>query len=122
MPVTGKVFLTHGEPDARSGLASRLMQAGVQGDAIVMPLLDSAFALTAAGAEPLGGAGRLMPGAAGRPDWRNGRAALLGDINEALQGAPDDEAREALLARLRDVLKARSHPDNPRAPAAERRF
>lgn len=117
MPVTGKVFLTHGEPDARSGLASRLMRAGVEAEAIVTPMLDSAFALTATEAQPLGAVGRLRPGAASRPDWRNGRAALLGDINEALQGAPDDEAREALLARLRDALEAPSHLDGPRAPA-----
>ena len=117
MPVTGKVFLTHGEPDARSGLASRLMRAGVEAEAIVTPMLDSAFALTATEAQPLGAVGRLRPGAASRPDWRNGRAALLGDINEALQGAPDDEAREALLARLRDALEAPSRLDIPRTPA-----
>lgn len=103
-PVAGKVFLVHGEPDARLGLAARLSAAGRDEQTIISPGLDQAYALTPSAAEPLEGGGRLTPGVAGRPDWRNGRAELLGDINEALQGAPDDAAREALIARLRTAL------------------
>jgi metallo-beta-lactamase family protein len=103
-PVGGKVFLIHGEPEARLGLKGRLPAAGIDPKAIVTPVLDEAFVLTPTEALASDAPRRLMPGVAGRPDWRNGRAELLGDINEALQGAPDDAARDALIARLREAL------------------
>ncbi|HEY1072347.1 MBL fold metallo-hydrolase [Brevundimonas sp.] len=104
-PVGGKVFLVHGEPDARLGLAARLVEAGIDSKAIVAPVLDEAFVLSATEALTSETPRRLTPGAAGRPDWRNGRAEFLGDLNEALQGAPDDATREALIARLLEALK-----------------
>lgn len=104
-PVGGKVFLVHGEADARAGLAARLVAAGVDHKAILAPLLDETFVLTATDALTSEAPQRLMPGAAARPDWRNGRAEFLGDLNETLLAAPDDATREALIARLLAALK-----------------
>ncbi len=42
----------------------------------------------------------------GRLDWHNRRAALLLSIERALEDAPDDVAREALLRRLRAALES----------------
>ena len=69
-------------------------------------MLDEAFTLTATDALTSEAPQRLMPGVAARPDWRNGRAEFLGDLNETLQAAPDDATREALIARLLDALRA----------------
>ena len=104
-PVGGKVFLVHGEPDARTGLAARLVSAGIDHQTILAPLLDETFVLTARDALTSESPQRLMPGAAARPDWRNGRAEFLGDLNETLLAAPDDATREALIARLLAALK-----------------
>lgn len=68
-PVAGKVFLVHGEPDARLGLAARLSAAGRDEQTIVSPGLDQAYALTAEG----GG----TPGGRRAPDARRcGKARL----------------------------------------------
>ncbi len=104
-PVGGKVFLVHGEPDARTGLAARLVSAGIDHETILAPLLDETFILTARDALTSESPQRLMPGVAARPDWRNGRAEFLGDLNETLLAAPDDATREALIARLLAALK-----------------
>ncbi|MNS01359.1 Ribonuclease [compost metagenome] len=111
LPISGNVFLVHGEPDARAGLAARLVAGGIDRTTILSPLLDEAFVLTATDALASGAPQRLMPGVAARPDWRNGRAELLGKINEALQVAPDDAAREALIERLRSALDLSPHLD-----------
>lgn len=42
--------------------------------------------------------------AAARLDWHNDRAAFLLGLNAALEQAPDDKAREALLRRMVDAL------------------
>ena len=100
-PVAGAVFLNHGEPDALSALRGRLLQAGFEDGQLSIPDLDSAFELAGPQATPLGAkASRLPTGAASRADWHNARAALNLALNAALAEAPDDAAREALIASL----------------------
>ncbi|MFN3449916.1 MAG: MBL fold metallo-hydrolase RNA specificity domain-containing protein [Roseococcus sp.] len=109
-PVAGGVFLVHGEPEASTALAARLAAAGVAPAArIARPVLDEGFRL-APGAAPAPGprlprARRLHPEEVGLPDWHNQRAALLLRIEEALDTAPDDETRAALLERLRRAVE-----------------
>jgi metallo-beta-lactamase family protein len=98
-PVAGKVFLDHGEPGALEGLRARLVEAGFAADQIVVPALDDRFRLSRRGAEPSAGAPRVTPAAAAR-DWHNARARLLLELDERLEAAGTDAAREALLARL----------------------
>jgi metallo-beta-lactamase family protein len=111
-PVAGGVFLVHGEEDALIGLAKRVLgRAIVPEEAIIRPTLDERFVLSP-GAVPVRGAedGRRRGEAAeriGQPDWHNQRAALLLQIEEALEQAGDDRTRAALLDRLRLALDAR---------------
>lgn len=101
-PVRGTVLLNHGEPGALGALAHRLTDAGHQA---ATTLLDQTWALTRSSAEPLpGGAARLAPGQASRPDWHNDRAAFLGALNERLQALPSDAERARLLAMLEAAL------------------
>ncbi|HWA60618.1 MAG TPA: MBL fold metallo-hydrolase [Caulobacteraceae bacterium] len=104
-PVAGTVFIAHGEPDMSAALAERLAAAGLE--RIVRPELDESFALTRHEATPskAPGARKLQAAAAGL-DWHNERAALLGELNAALDRAPDDAARKALLATLRGLIAA----------------
>jgi metallo-beta-lactamase family protein len=109
-PVSGGVFLVHGEEEAIEGLAQRVLGRGIVPEAaLVRPKLDEAFRLLPdAPPERLPAGGRRdHPEAVGRPDWHNERAALLLSIEEALEAAGDDTTRAALLGRLRRALDAR---------------
>lgn len=104
-PVSGSVFMAHGEPNAVEGLRARLTAAGFPADQLIAPQLDDSFHLRRGRAEPGEGAPpRIQPRAAARLDWHNARADLLLALNAALEQAPDDAAREALLRQLRADL------------------
>lgn len=108
-PIKGGLFLVHGEPEAIEGLAKRAIGKGlVPEGAVIQPLLDECFLLEK-GAPPQRQAApcrRAEPERTGREDWHNARAALQLEMERALEDAPDDAARQALLSRLRDVLHA----------------
>ncbi|KQZ04760.1 MBL fold metallo-hydrolase [Caulobacter sp. Root1455] len=108
-PVAGSIFLAHGEPEATAGLKRRLVEAGLTEDQILVPELDEGFALAPGRALPQDRpARRLPPQAVSRLDWHNDRAAFNLALNAALQSAPDDAARERLLAALQAALGAPS--------------
>jgi metallo-beta-lactamase family protein len=99
------VFLAHGEPASLEGLRARLVAAGVASDQIRVPTMDEGFVLASDGASPKGpGARRISPDAAARADWHNARAQLLMELNQQLEGAPDDKARERLITQLASAL------------------
>jgi metallo-beta-lactamase family protein len=104
-PISGRVFLAHGEPNALEGLKARLVGEGFAADRIEIPALDQGFMLSGgqAVAEPT--SRRLPAEAAARADWHNARARLLMNLNDRLEDAGDDAAREALIARLAAVLE-----------------
>ncbi|MDO8411837.1 MAG: MBL fold metallo-hydrolase [Phenylobacterium sp.] len=104
-PVAGQVFLNHGEPEALSALQERLAAAGFARDHIRIPVVDQGFALTRDTVlEQNAGSARIAPGRAAREDWHNARAAFLVQLNETLQAAASDEAREKLLEDLQGRL------------------
>ncbi|MBW0150687.1 MAG: MBL fold metallo-hydrolase, partial [Phenylobacterium sp.] len=114
-PVSGAVFLCHGEPEALEGLSARLVGAGFDGASIRIPDLDATYEISGPkvdGAEPPAPqrARRLAPGQAVKADWHNARVALNMALNAALAEAPTDAAREDLLARLAGVLGEQSEP------------
>jgi metallo-beta-lactamase family protein len=100
-PVAGRLFLSHGEPDSRLALRRRLVAAGFADQQIESPELDDSYRLEAAASlreEPA--SPRLQPGAAAQLDWHNTRARVLLALDEALDAAPDDQTRAAILERL----------------------
>lgn len=104
-PVGGKVFICHGEPSASEGLARRLAAAGFDAASLVRPTIDQSFVLTGAAAQAQPPAGTLRaPQEPASLDWHNARAALLGELENRLEAAPDDRARAALIADLRRLL------------------
>ncbi len=108
-PVRGSVFLVHGEPEAIEGLAVRVVGRGVLPDAaVIRPRLDEAFTLRPSAVATPAPGGVLRRGRAEHlwaPDWHNERAALMLQIEEALEHADGDVTRAALLDRLRRALR-----------------
>ncbi len=101
-PVAGTVFLTHGEPENLRGLKRRLLAEGIAGGRIVIPEMDEAFAIRHhhVGEAEAAAVVRIAPEAVSRLDWHNARAEFLSGLNEALENADDDAARERILSRL----------------------
>lgn len=104
LPVRKGLFLTHGESAALSALRAALIEAGVSEKLIRIPDLDETVDLADASRAPAA-APRLPPEAVGRLDWHNDLAQFSLDLRAALEAAPDGPAREAVLARLRQVLE-----------------
>jgi metallo-beta-lactamase family protein len=102
----GEIFLVHGEPAGLSSLRERLIFAGSAGARIVIPTLDQSFTVSPSSALSSGHAlPRILPDASAKADWHNTRAALHAELNEALEAAPDDQARAALVEGLRRILR-----------------
>jgi metallo-beta-lactamase family protein len=102
--VAGETFIAHGEPKASEGLRERLVALGRSPERIHLPEIDSSYELRRTGADVRDAGRRLPSGAAARLDWHNSRSAFLIALNDALQNAPNDAAREALLANLQLTL------------------
>jgi metallo-beta-lactamase family protein len=101
-PVSGSVFLVHGEPESRTGFQQRLIQSGLVGDRVIAPTLDQSYVLepgkpAAAEAEK---PSRIPAEAPARLDWHNQRAEFLSVFNKKLDAAKSDAEREALIDKL----------------------
>ncbi|HVK41278.1 MAG TPA: MBL fold metallo-hydrolase [Phenylobacterium sp.] len=112
-PISGTVFLAHGEPPALEGLRERLAQAGLPPERLAIPALDERFLLPPArSASEAGGEPRIAPASVARPDWHNARAAFLLDLDASLEAAGGEEARRALIASLRAAMAGGQVQDN----------
>ncbi|HWA18177.1 MAG TPA: MBL fold metallo-hydrolase [Devosia sp.] len=105
LPAHGAIFLTHGEDEERQALRKALLDSGVAGDQVILPLLDDAVELRA------GGAGRVQAPTARRldlnqinADWHNAYASFIIDLSHRLQSAPSDAERLRIMAGLKDEL------------------
>lgn len=107
LPVAGRTFLIHGEPESRKAMVRRLVEAGFASDSIETPEIDDSYRLAGSGCEAARAPKRLAPGASVDLDWHNARARLLLDLDEALEAAADDQARGVLLTRLQTALPRR---------------
>lgn len=107
-PVSGTVFLNHGEPDSLAAFKVRLVSSGIDATRVQIAGLDQSYRLmagmpaeAASGLEP-----RLPATAMGRMDWHNERVAFLARLQDRLDHEADDGKREDLLKRLAAVLSA----------------
>lgn len=104
MPVAGRTFLVHGEPESRKAMVGRLGEAGFDQGRITCPEIDDSYRLIGSSCESAGAPRRLAAGAAVDLDWHNARAKLLLELDDALDAAADDKARATLVARLQAAL------------------
>jgi metallo-beta-lactamase family protein len=105
LPVTGGVFLVHGEDEAIEGLRKRLARLMPE-DRLIVPRLDEAFELhpDKASAVRSGKARRVEPAFVGHADWNNDLSKLLLEINEVVDRAADERAKGVIIRRLRRAL------------------
>jgi metallo-beta-lactamase family protein len=119
LPAHGALFLTHGEDEERTALRDALVRDGTFAtDQIIMPLLDDAADLLATGVAGVRSpAGRRTDIRQLSRDWNNLYQSILVDLEEGLRRAPSDEARLALMQKVRATLTPTGILSNP-APAA----
>jgi len=105
-PVRGSIFLAHGEPQNLTGLKRRLVESKAADGKILVAELDQSYRLRAAstGERESGPAPRLEPKAVSRLDWHNARAEFLSALQDKLEAAADDAAREEILRGLKGRL------------------
>lgn len=105
-PVSGNVFLVHGEERATDGLKARIAESFAP-ETIVAPALDEAWTLKRGAARLLtdGPPPRLSPEKLGHIDWHNDLSKLILDINDAIRAESDERNRARLIRKLRRALE-----------------
>lgn len=105
-PVSGNVFLVHGEERAMQGLRERIAGSFAPGR-IVAPSLDETWTLARGEAKIAEGArpARLSPESLGRFDWHNDLSKLILDIDDAIRAEADERSRARLIRKLRRALE-----------------
>jgi metallo-beta-lactamase family protein len=104
-PISGNVFLVHGEEGAMDGLKARIA-ASLRAGSVIAPALDETWRLRAAAAQPvLDAPARLAPEKLGHIDWHNDLSKLILDINESVRAAADERNRARLIRKLRRALE-----------------
>jgi metallo-beta-lactamase family protein len=105
LPAHGAIFLTHGEDEERKALRQALLDSGMAGDQVILPLLDDAVELRAGGVEALvRPATRRIDLNQIDADWHNAYSSFIIDLSMRLQGAASDQERLRIMAGLKDKL------------------
>ena len=105
LPAHGAIFLTHGEDEERAALRKTLVDIGLGGDQVILPLLDDAVALRAGGVEALvAPPSRRIDLGQINADWHNAYASFIIDLGNRLQAAGSDRERLELMVGLKHKL------------------
>jgi len=109
-PIHRGVFLVHGEEAALSGLSDRIAERTIPEAHIFRPVLDDIYELTTAAPTPIDvkQRRRLKPEVVVALDWHNDMSKLILDINDHIDAAADDRAREVIIRRLKRALDAQN--------------
>jgi len=103
-PVAGRLFLNHGDDDAREEMARLLAGRGFDPEKIVLPQMDEVFELVAGDARSKGRLPERIPRTELLTDWNNDYAAFIVTLTRRLQEADNDDERRRIIAALRKVL------------------
>ena len=103
-PITGGLFLNHGEDDSRQVLRDLLKERGLDSDRIYTPQFDESFELIA-GTKPLsqGAAEPRLDVSHAAHDWHNDYAEFLIELTSSIENSSDAQ-RYKLLSRLKKSL------------------
>ncbi|HEY8594544.1 MAG TPA: MBL fold metallo-hydrolase [Devosiaceae bacterium] len=105
LPAHGAIFLTHGEDQGRIAMRAALMKEGLGGDQVIMPELDDAFELRAAGVGArVPAEERRIDPAQLNLDWHNAFSDFSIRLSQRLHQAQSDKERLVLMKKLRRIL------------------
>lgn len=104
MPVTGGIFLNHGEDGARKALRDLLIERGVAAESVFIPAFDETFDLVAGTARSKGRAAERIEDAALTRDWHSEYAVFILRLAERLEKATDPLERHRLIIKLDAAL------------------
>lgn len=116
LPITRGVFLTHGEPEALTGLAKGLIELdGVEAERIVTPALDQRYQIDRDKGPllmPATAPARLVEDAATDAvakgwDWHNEMSVFNLDLRSRLQNLGSDKARLKMIRDLEKVVSGK---------------
>lgn len=113
LPAHGAIFLTHGEDEERAALRSAIIEIGIGGDQVILPLLDDYFELTAAGvgAKARPATPRIDPLQV-HSDWHNAFADFTIRLSQTLQSGSEAE-KLAVMQALQQRLSELGAPPSP---------
>ncbi|MDE2405347.1 MAG: MBL fold metallo-hydrolase [Sphingomonadales bacterium] len=107
LPISGSLFLSHGEPDAVAGLRD-LVQPDDPALKIHTPRLGEVYELRPATPAKRLRTGRIEVGGRGfdwsGPDWQNDYAAFTSSLRSELSQIRSPTARRKAIARMKQVL------------------
>lgn len=101
LPLTGTLFLTHGEPVAVAALGALLHHAV---PSIRAPEIGETYALPSAKPARRLRTGRVDLSETANHDWQNDYADFALGLKRALERIADDRKKQVALARMRNVL------------------
>lgn len=106
-PIKRKVILTHGDDEALVAFRTRLVDAGIAEQTIMIPELDEEFDLVRGIASQTRKRKlrRLPHAAVSGTDWHNDLAQFSLDLRDALDTAADEKSRAVILRRVRRALE-----------------
>ena len=114
LPAHGAIFLTHGEDEERGALRKALLDTGIAGDQVILPLLDDAVELRAGGVEAVRRpAARRIDLNQINADWHNAYSSFIIDLSMRLHNAASDAERLTIMAELKDTLGVPPVPPVP---------
>ena len=103
-PVVGRLFLNHGEDDARKALSELLVGRGLDSSKIVLPAFDEHYELVAGTAESKGRIAERIDDRALQRDWHSDYAVFILRLADRLETTDDPGERTRIIARLSDAL------------------
>lgn len=106
-PIRRNIFLVHGEPPERRGLAKRITSQALKKDLIIEPAIDDLYELSGDRAQLAKRElrRRIEPQATAQLDWNNDLTKLILDINDVVEKAGDEKSRNVIIRRLRRALE-----------------
>jgi metallo-beta-lactamase family protein len=104
LPISRRIFLTHGEEGARAAFQQVLISSGIDESMITLPMLDETVTLKKGTKAPVAPKVRLSGEEMSRDDWHNLYAGTVTTLSEKLRSMETaDERRELLEKVLRDI-------------------
>jgi metallo-beta-lactamase family protein len=100
-PISGSLFLTHGEPTGSNALKDDLVGELAS---IILPEIGDTYSLPPAAPAKLLNSCRKQSAVEKGRDWQNDYADFAVSLKQQLKGIPDAEKRRQAIAQMRDVL------------------